>query len=479
MDITVENLINDLVKEDRKDRWMIIVAGIVRRFGEKAVNNIIEAIKADPLSESRDGIVSTKNSPKWNLLALTFQQVGYVNGAVKIFQELISCEPNNPASQNNYGVVLLRNGRLGEAIELFKKAYETDKRLKGIKLAKKAPAYQNLERFKGIRQFKAKEKLESGKADIGPEVHYNILFMDIVGFSRPSWSGIIEVDKISTLIDIVRSLLLKFGYRIEEVPMLHTGDGMVLFLQKCKGIIDFAIDLTKQLDDYNKSMESDMKLEVRIGIHNGFSFPVRDLYGRENRCGPAINIARRVMDLGKEKHILCTEDFVKDLKETYGSSYNSMLHNCGKYKVKHGEEIIVYNIFNESFGNKDCPEKEAGNIFILAPVPANIKAGDSITLNFNNVTFSSGQFYLLWSSDGFSQISSGDFKYTPTFATAKLHSVTSTNVSGTDAYLGTWKIGNNLLSGPIPKHVRSGTYFIKLYCGKTTPVAVSSAIVVV
>jgi class 3 adenylate cyclase len=184
-----------------------------------------------------------------------------------------------------------------------------------------------------------------------PPSYHNILFMDIVGFSRPSWYGTIQVEKITYLIDTVRTVLKELKINFMTVPMLHTGDGMALFFENLEHPIKLAIELTKRLAKYNETMETDMKIELRIGIHAGDSFPVKDLYGAENRCGPAINTARRVLDRCAEKQILCSYEYGNRLKILFGSKYESLLHDCGKFTAKHGEEIFVYNVYDEAIGN--------------------------------------------------------------------------------------------------------------------------------
>ena len=188
-----------------------------------------------------------------------------------------------------------------------------------------------------------------------PPSFHNILFMDIVGFSRPSWYGVIQVEKITYLTETVRTMLRGFGIDFMKVPMLHTGDGMALFFENLEHPIKLAIELTKSLDNYNESMQADMKIELRIGIHAGDSFSVKDLHGGGNRCGPAINTARRVLDLGQARQVLCSHEYGDRLKRLFGPTYSPFLHDCGTYKVKHGEEIHICNIFDVAFGNSNCP----------------------------------------------------------------------------------------------------------------------------
>ena len=101
----------------------------------------------------------------------------------------------------------------------------------------------------------------------------------------------------------------------------------------------------------------------------------------------------------------------------------------------------------------------------------NIAAGSIVTLNFATVTFSGGQFYLVWSADGFSQISSGDYKYSPTMNTADLFAGTTKNYTSS---LGNFTVGNSKIVGPIPKEIAGGRYYIKAFDGSATSVAVTN-----
>jgi len=105
--------------------------------------------------------------------------------------------------------------------------------------------------------------------------------------------------------------------------------------------------------------------------------------------------------------------------------------------------------------------------------PVDVQAGANISLYLGGVGFSGGQFYLVWSADGFSQISSGDFRYTPTFTTAELHSATPTEEEGTTAYPGAWRLGGDWINGTTPKNIAGGHYYVKCFDGSSTAVAVT------
>jgi uncharacterized protein YoxC len=106
-------------------------------------------------------------------------------------------------------------------------------------------------------------------------------------------------------------------------------------------------------------------------------------------------------------------------------------------------------------------------------IPIEVRAGENVSLYLGGVAFSGGQFYLVWSADGFSQISAGDFRYTPTFTTADLHDLTPTEIEGTTAYPGAWRLGSDWLNGTTPTNIAGGNYYVKCFDGSATSVAVT------
>jgi uncharacterized protein YoxC len=93
----------------------------------------------------------------------------------------------------------------------------------------------------------------------------------------------------------------------------------------------------------------------------------------------------------------------------------------------------------------------------------------------DNVVFSGSQFYLYISKDGLSQISPGDFRFAGPFNVADL-SGSPKNVTGGYS-IGEVNISNvlhKMVEGPIPTNLSQGNYYIKVYDGSSTSVAVSA-----
>lgn len=104
-----------------------------------------------------------------------------------------------------------------------------------------------------------------------------------------------------------------------------------------------------------------------------------------------------------------------------------------------------------------------GNIKInttsTSPVGQQVQAGGNINLYFGGVTWSSSSFYLFWSQDGSSQISSGDSIYSPSFS---IYDVVNTNTATTYTQNNfVWTAGSNWINGSIPTTLALGNYYVK------------------
>jgi hypothetical protein len=84
-----------------------------------------------------------------------------------------------------------------------------------------------------------------------------------------------------------------------------------------------------------------------------------------------------------------------------------------------------------------------------------------VNLYFGEVTWEGSEFYLLLSHDANSQVSSGDFVYSPNFS---VYDVADESYSSTyTADDGSWTVGHNWINGSIPLNVPVGNYSIKAF----------------
>lgn len=144
----------------------------------------------------------------------------------------------------------------------------------------------------------------------------------------------------------------------DTMLVLPTGDGMAIgFLQGPELPLNLAIDIHKMLSKYNKARIPAEIIRVRIGIHSGAAFVVDDVLNNKNIWGPGIILARRIMDIGDDRHILLSSRISEDLREI-SDYYKQILRPVQKYKIKHGQTISLYSAYDKGFGNPRPPATE-------------------------------------------------------------------------------------------------------------------------
>src|SRR5213082_3294755 len=176
----------------------------------------------------------------------------------------------------------------------------------------------------------------------------HVLFIDIVGYSKLLINE--QSEQIQTLKEIVRATE---QFRIAEAEgkllRLPTGDGGALvFRNSPEAPVRCAMEIAQAL-------KSHPELPVRMGIHSGPVNEIADLNEQTNIAGAGINIAQRVMDCGDAGHILLSKHVAEDLE--HYARWRPYLHELGEYEVKHGARISLVNLYGDSIGNADVPEK--------------------------------------------------------------------------------------------------------------------------
>jgi len=200
--------------------------------------------------------------------------------------------------------------------------------------------------------------MNTTKADFNL-IHAHFFFVDIVGLSDPSVSTRIQIKKIQTLNTIVmNSTSFRFTPK-ETMLVLPTGDGMAIgFLQGPELPLNLAIEIHKMLSKYNKARIPVEIIGVRIGIHSGAAFVVDDVLNNKNIWGPGIILARRIMDIGDDGHILLSVRISEDLREI-SDYYKQILRPVQKYTIKHGQTISLYSAYDKGFGNPRSPVRKS------------------------------------------------------------------------------------------------------------------------
>ena len=187
-------------------------------------------------------------------------------------------------------------------------------------------------------------------------VNINFFFIDIVGLSNPSLSVKKQIDKIEILNKLI-GLCDAFAKAKEKKIVLPTGDGMAIgFFMNPESPLQLAVQLHSKLRTYNRGKSYGDLLGVRIGLGSGPVFIVSDINGSQNVWGPGIILARRVMDIGDNSHILLSNTMAESLI-ALKDEYKTMLKPIGDYQIKHGQTLHLYSAYSQEFGNPEPPTK--------------------------------------------------------------------------------------------------------------------------
>jgi len=148
----------------------------------------------------------------------------------------------------------------------------------------------------------------------------------------------------------------------DTLIVLPTGDGMAIgFLQGPELPLRLAIELHVNLAKYNKSRIPAEIVRLRIGIHSGPVFLVKDILGNNNVWGPGIIVARRIMDIGDDGHILLSRRIAEDLREI-SDEFKSIIKPLYDYTTKHSQKLFLYSAYGRGFGNARLPIKGSNQL---------------------------------------------------------------------------------------------------------------------
>lgn len=187
----------------------------------------------------------------------------------------------------------------------------------------------------------------------------HFFFVDIVGLSDPSLSTKTQIKKIEILNKSISETQIFRNTPKETILTLPTGDGMCLgFLQGPELPLRLAIELHQKLIEHNRGKIPSETVFVRIGLHSGNCFIVKDIKNNDNVWGPGIIIARRVMDFGDDAHILLSPRLAEDLREL-SDEYKKIIKPVHDFTIKHGQTMLIYSAYGDGFGNPKHPTKGA------------------------------------------------------------------------------------------------------------------------
>lgn len=188
----------------------------------------------------------------------------------------------------------------------------------------------------------------------------HILFLDIVGWSRESINAqgrlLAELSRLVT--ECPTFQMVKEAGQLMAFP---SGDGMwILFSADLAAPARCATELAVLL-------RKTPGLAVRMGIHSG---PVRfqtDIAGSKTVVGDGINMAKRVMDMGDDGHIVLSSQYASWLRQF--EEWAPHVHALGQGVTKHGEKLDLYTLVSDGYGRKDASSHVMPSAAPSAPRP--------------------------------------------------------------------------------------------------------------
>ena len=212
-------------------------------------------------------------------------------------------------------------------------------------------------------------------------IYAHFFFVDIVGLSDPVISVKKQIKKIEALNTLISSCEVFKNTEKSLRLVLPTGDGMAIgFLQGPELPLMLATEIHKKLNAYNKGKSPEETLRIRIGMNDGPVFVVNDVDGNQNVWGPGIIMARRVMDIGDDGHILLSTRMAETLREL-SDEYKQLIKPQHDYTIKHGLNMFLYSAYGNGIGNPKMPTK---NLYQRSKMSREIRRLQLTTV-YNNI----------------------------------------------------------------------------------------------
>lgn len=192
----------------------------------------------------------------------------------------------------------------------------------------------------------------------------HILFMDLVGFTR------LPMDKQRVYVRELQTIVFSAPAYAEaeaagQVIVRPTGDGMAIaFFQSLQQPAQVAREVSEET-------RGRQDLKVRMGLHSGHVFVVKDANGNPDIIGEGINTAQRVMDCGDVGHILLSATAAQILQNS--EEWKRNIHGIGEAEVKHGQVVQLFNAYSRRFGNGRIPKKISGQKIAKLELGRNIQ----------------------------------------------------------------------------------------------------------
>ncbi|MGH9876573.1 MAG: adenylate/guanylate cyclase domain-containing protein [Nitrososphaerales archaeon] len=202
-------------------------------------------------------------------------------------------------------------------------------------------------------------------------VYGHFIFVDIVGLGPVGVEE--QIEKIKELNNVMSSCEIIQNTEPSSMVVLPTGDGICIgFLPGPELPLMLAMELQQKISAHNKNKSPEEILRIRTGLNDGPVYLVRDIMGNQNIWGPGIIIARRVMDIGDEGHVLVSQRMAETLREL-SDEYKVLIKPLHDYTFKHGLTMLLYSVYGDGIGNPNTPTKNLSQRSKMAEVLRQIR----------------------------------------------------------------------------------------------------------
>jgi len=188
-------------------------------------------------------------------------------------------------------------------------------------------------------------------------LHAHFFLVGITDLSDLSIPVEKQLKKIEALNNLISSCSVFRNADRNSMISSPSGDGIsIAFLESPILPMRLAMELHKKLKAYNRGKSKEDRLSVRIGLNDGPVYVAKDMQGNPNLWGPGIILAKRVMDIGDDGHILLTPRMAETLREL-SDEYKLLIKPLHDYTIKHGQTLLLYSAYGNGIGNSKTPRK--------------------------------------------------------------------------------------------------------------------------
>lgn len=185
---------------------------------------------------------------------------------------------------------------------------------------------------------------------------WDILLVDLVAYSELSSDG--QMRAIMRLTDVVRASETIVRTAKGERIFLPTGDGMAVGF---RGAPERPALLAIEIHKAYEAVKHNDRFLLKMGIHSGIAFNIKDINDQPNIAGAGINKAARTLSCCSPGHVLIAEQPGKDLMDI--ASWKSRLRGPYRFIVKHRKHLVAYNLCDEAAQVGSIEEPRVNRLF--------------------------------------------------------------------------------------------------------------------